>query len=56
MDGGAGRGGEGGSRSRKELVASFPVPRPAFCRLQYGTILQADEKLGVGLGPRLYKP
>ena len=34
-------------------VASFPVPRPAFRRLQYGTVLSSDEKLGVGLGTRL---
>ena len=33
-------------------VASFPVPRPAFCRLQYRTA--SDEKLGDGLGTRLY--
>ena len=32
-------------------VASYPVPRPAFRRLQYGTA--SDEKLGVGLGTRL---
>ena len=32
-------------------LASFPVPRPAFRRLQYGTA--SDEKLGVGLGTRL---
>ena len=33
------------------IVALFPVPRPAFHRLQYGTA--SDEKLGVGLGTRL---
>ena len=27
---------------------SFPVPRPAFCRLQYGSA--SNKKLGVGLG------
>ena len=32
-------------------VASFPVPHPAFHRLQYRTA--TDEKLGVGLGTRL---
>ena len=32
-------------------LASYPVPRPAFRRLQYGTA--SDEKLGVGLGMRL---
>ena len=32
-------------------VASFPVPRPAFRRLQYGTA--SDEKLGMGPGTRL---
>ena len=30
-----------------QVLASFPVPRPAFRRLQN------DEKLGVGLGMRL---
>ena len=39
-------------------VASFPVPRPAFRRLQYGKAgplyrTASDEKLGVGLGTRL---
>ena len=32
-------------------LASYPVPRPAFRRLQYRTA--SDEKLGVGLGTRL---
>ena len=36
----------------EEWVASFPVPRPAFCRLQYGRTA-SDQKLGVGLGTRL---
>ena len=35
-------------------LASYPVPRPAFRRLQYGTA--SDEKLGVGLGTRLHVP
>ena len=30
-------------------VASFPVPRPAFCHLSTAS----NEKLGVGLGTRL---
>ena len=30
-------------------LTSFPVPHPAFHRMQYGS----DEKLGVGLGTRL---
>ena len=36
-------------------VASFPVPHPAFRRLQYGKAGsdESDEKLGVGLGTRL---
>ena len=38
-------------------VASFPVPRPAFRRLQYGKLYRTanDEKLGVGLGTRLVR-
>ena len=35
------------------LVASFPGPRPASRRLQYGTA--SDGKLGGGLGTRLGK-
>ena len=34
-------------------LAWYPVPRPAFRRLQYRTA--SDEKLGVGLGTRLPK-
>ena len=34
-------------------LASFPVPRPAFRRLQYSKRTASDEKLGVGLGTRL---
>ena len=36
-------------------VASSPVPRPAFRRLQYGKIYCTanDKNLGVGLGTRL---
>ena len=41
-----------GSMEPMEPLASFPVPRPAFCRFQYGTA--SDEKLGVGLGTRLW--
>ena len=33
-------------------LASYPVPRPAFCRLQYRTA--SDGKLGVGLRMRLW--
>ena len=39
---------------RQKILASFPVPCPAFRRLLYGTA--SDEKLGVvGLGTRLRK-
>ena len=34
-----------------DVLASFPVPHPAFRHLQYRTT--SDEKLGVGLGTRL---
>ena len=34
-----------------EPLASYPVPRPAFRCLQYGTA--SDENLGMGLGTRL---
>ena len=33
------------------MLASFPVPCPAFRRLQYGTA--SDKKLGMGLRTRL---
>ena len=33
------------------LLASYPVPCPAFHHLQYGTA--NDGKLGIGLGTRL---
>ena len=33
------------------MVASFPGPRPASCRLQYGKA--SNGKLGKGLGTRL---
>ena len=38
------------STDTMHLVASYPVPRPAFRRC---LVLSSDEKLGVGLGTRL---
>ena len=35
-------------------VASFPGPRPASRRLQYGKATASDGKLGGGLGTRLF--
>ena len=46
----------GKALNEKEL-ALFPVPHPAFRRLQYGMLYRtaSDEKLGVGLGTRLIR-